>query len=390
MKVCTCQNCGKQFEVEKLTGIKYCKECKEKIHKKQLKEWRFLKKQEEIKSRGVEGIDYIIDLWNGYVTTRITGKWFNTYHPDRTIDEYIKEFPDAPLICKVTSEKISKYQKERMNSPKWKQWASERMKGEKNINSKENTTLEQRQRISPFSKSFKNYDNMSDEEKEKEIRKNLQCDRDDKTSCQLNYWIKKGYSEDEARQFVSDRQRTFTLEKCIEKYGEEEGIRVYNERQVKWSRKIEKMYQNGEFSKAPKSPHNSSLYSQIEKEFINDLIIHGINEEDIQTYKTHQLELLNDNFDRCHNRRFMYDITYKNKIIEFNGDFWHMNPSIYDENYFNKISKIYAKDKWEIDKIKIECARKNGYDVLIVWEHDYRKDKENTIQKCLNFLLNKD
>lgn len=222
------------------------------------------------------------------------------------------------------------------------------------------------------------------------IRKNLQCDRDDRTSCQLNYWIKKGYSEDEARYLISDRQRTFTLEKCIEKYGEEEGIRVYNERQVKWSRKIEKMYQNGEFSKAPKSPHNSSLYSQIEKEFINDLIIHGINEEDIQTYKTHQLELLNDNFDRCHNRRFMYDITYKNKIIEFNGDFWHMNPSIYDENYFNKISKIYAKDKWEIDKIKIECARKNGYDVLIVWEHDYRKDKENTIQKCLNFLLNKD
>ena len=38
------------------------------------------KKQEEIKSRGVEGIDYIVDLWNGYVTTRITGKWFNTYH----------------------------------------------------------------------------------------------------------------------------------------------------------------------------------------------------------------------------------------------------------------------------------------------------------------------
>ena len=31
MKVCTCQNCGKQFEVEKLTGIKYCKECKEKV-----------------------------------------------------------------------------------------------------------------------------------------------------------------------------------------------------------------------------------------------------------------------------------------------------------------------------------------------------------------------
>lgn len=237
MKICTCQNCGKEFEVEKLTGIKYCKDCKEKIRKKQLKEWWFLKRQEEIKSRGVEGIDYIVDLWNGYVTTRITGKWFNTYHPDRTIDEYIQEFPDAPLICKVTSEKISKYQKERMNSPKWKQWASDRMKGTKNINSKENTTLEQRQRVSPFSKSFKNYDGLTDDEKEKEIKDKLQCDRDDRTPNQIKYWIKKGYSEDESRQLVSDRQRTFTLEKCIEKYGEEKGIKVYNERQVKWSKK---------------------------------------------------------------------------------------------------------------------------------------------------------
>lgn len=364
MKICTCQNCGKQFEVEKLTGVKYCKDCKEKIHKIKLKEWSFLKKQEEIKSRGVEGIDYIVDLWNGYVTTRITGKWFNTYHPDRTIDEYIQEFPDAPLICKVTSEKLSKNTKERMNSPKWKQWASERMKGEKNINSKENTTLEQRQRISPFSKSFKNYDNMSDEEKEKEIRKNLQCDRDDRTSCQLNYWIKKGYSEDDARQLVSDRQRTFTLEKCIEKYGEEEGYEVFKERQIKWQKNFKHL--NYSFI-------SQELFWKI-KELLNDDCYFAQNDNGVldNSGKNHELRVKTSK--SVVSIDFYYPQT--NSIIEFDGDYWHSET----RKYVNKTRDIDRDNS----------LKEVGYDrILHVREHDYIKDKEKTIQKCLNFILNK-
>ena len=65
-----------------------------------------------------------------------------------------------------------------------------------------------------------------------------------------------------------------------------------------------------------------------------------------------------------------------------------MNPDIYDKNYYNKISKIIAKDKWEIDSIKIKCAEKYGYSVLTIWESEYNKDKEKTIQKCMDFLKN--
>ena len=65
-----------------------------------------------------------------------------------------------------------------------------------------------------------------------------------------------------------------------------------------------------------------------------------------------------------------------------------MNPQKYEFDYYNKISKIYAKDKWEIDSIKIKCAELNGYKVLTIWESEYNKDKEGTIKKCIDFLLN--
>lgn len=54
------------------------------------------------------------------------------------------------------------------------------------------------------------------------------------TSTQIGYWTNKGYSEDEAKLKLSERQRTFTLEKCVEKYGEAEGRNRWEARQNKW------------------------------------------------------------------------------------------------------------------------------------------------------------
>lgn len=48
------------------------------------------------------------------------------------------------------------------------------------------------------------------------------------------YWISKGYSEDEALDKISEVQSTFSKEKCIEKYGDIEGLKVWSERQEKW------------------------------------------------------------------------------------------------------------------------------------------------------------
>jgi len=54
-------------------------------------------------------------------------------------------------------------------------------------------------------------------------------------STQIEYWINKGYSEIEAREKLRERQTTFSLEKCIKKYGKEKGTKIFNERQLKWS-----------------------------------------------------------------------------------------------------------------------------------------------------------
>ena len=58
-----------------------------------------------------------------------------------------------------------------------------------------------------------------------------------------------------------------------------------------------------------------------------------------------------------------------NLAIEFNGDFWHANPS-----KFNRDDDIYYKKAWEIwnnDKNKRILCEKNNIRLLIVWEDDW-------------------
>ena len=83
---------------------------------------------------------------------------------------------------------------------------------------------------------------------------------------------------------------------------------------------------------------------------------------------------------------YCYDIRYENKIIEYNGNFWHMNPKFYCKTDINKRTKRTAKDQWELDKNKIDYAKNKGYEILTIWESDFNSDKEKVIQECLNFL----
>ena len=63
-----------------------------------------------------------------------------------------------------------------------------------------------------------------------------------------------------------------------------------------------------------------------------------------------------------------------------------MNPDIYDKNSYNKVKNMSAEEIWKYDMEKIKCAESHGYKVLVIWESEYRKDKEGTIQKCIDFL----
>jgi len=81
-----------------------------------------------------------------------------------------------------------------------------------------------------------------------------------------------------------------------------------------------------------------------------------------------------------------YDFTHKEKrkIIEFNGDYWHANPTIYESSWVNPTTKKTALELWDYDKNMI--AKNRGYNILVVWESDYIKYKKRIIDKCMRFL----
>ena len=75
-----------------------------------------------------------------------------------------------------------------------------------------------------------------------------------------------------------------------------------------------------------------------------------------------------------------------NNNLENNGDFWHSNPNLYPPDFINPRTKLKAIDKWQIDHIKLQYARDQGYEVLVVWESDFKKNKEEIIKQCIQFL----
>lgn len=200
-----------------------------------------------------------------------------------------------------------------------------------------------------------------------------------KRKGQIEYWVDKGYTKDEAKIKVKESQSTFTLEKCISKYGEERGTEVFHERQTKWSNKVESKYKNGDFTRFCK--HN---WSKTEETFIKELVkVLSLNDDEY--YSAINGKQFCRNFKEV-GKTLAYDFVYKKKIIEFNGDYWHCNPSIYEAEYFNKSLQCTAKEKWEFDKWKNSLIESYGYEVIVIWESEWNENPKQIIDLCIKFI----
>lgn len=109
-------------------------------------------------------------------------------------------------------------------------------KGGDNPSKKENC---RNGRNSAWSMNFKGYDGLSDEEKAARIKalsERAQASRDGRhnNATKIDYYLARGYSEQDAKKALRERQQTFTLEKCIARHGEDEGRRIYEDRQRRW------------------------------------------------------------------------------------------------------------------------------------------------------------
>lgn len=212
----------------------------------------------------------------------------------------------------------------------------------------------------------------------------------------LRYWINKGYSEESAKDVMKDffkknysvtkdncvnydeminkrkitwkeksieektkinKTRGRSLAQLIETFGKEKAFKIIKDRctafkEKKWSKMSKEL-----FVKIEKYLGKTCFYAEHEEQFI-----------------------------------FLNKIYYadffdgENFIIEFQGDVFHANPEIFTEhetpNFFNNLTSL---EIWKNDLQRKNSFESNGYKVCWVWEHDYLKSKEKTLENIINF-----
>lgn len=198
-----------------------------------------------------------------------------------------------------------------------------------------------------------------------------------------------GWSKEQFDEF--NKNRSVTLELCIKKHGAEVGRKIFEEYCEKQSYSgckleyfIEKYGELGssiyeELNKR-KSIHSTNKWSKISQELFDNIL----NKLPQSEWRKVNYATFNGG-EKCIQGSDMViypDFIYKTKIIEFYGDYWHRNPNMYSE------SELYVKDVWEYDNKRINEIKRMGYDILIVWENDYRNDRESIIDECMKFLYN--
>lgn len=78
----------------------------------------------------------------------------------------------------------------------------------------------------------------------KKDENNKKGSRNSKNALRINnnktieYWTIRGYSKEEAMSIISQSQKTFSLDICIEKYGYDEGYLIWYNRQQKWKESL--------------------------------------------------------------------------------------------------------------------------------------------------------
>ncbi|MBT4208410.1 hypothetical protein HOE22_08715 [Candidatus Woesearchaeota archaeon] len=83
---------------------------------------------------------------------------------------------------------------------------------------------------------------------------------------------------------------------------------------------------------------------------------------------------------------YVADGKYENYIIEFFGDYWHMNPQLYNETHTIRGGKV-ANEIWEYDEIKINFYEDNGYIPIIIWENDWNLSKETVLEHIRKIII---
>lgn len=201
---------------------------------------------------------------------------------------------------------------------------------------------------------------------------------DDRLPTQLNYWIKQGYSEEEAKKLQSERQTTFTLEKCIKKYGEAEGTKRFEDRQRRWYEKISKTMELNGTCNNTVSKESLKLFEPIYNEMKSKYTCYiGIQNSGTSEYKIF-----------VNGAMYLFDFAIKELklIFEYNGEAFHPNPTWDKERWNNWRQAFSGKTADEYHTYymqKIKAAEDCGFKVIQLWSSETIENNTKIIKDAI-------
>jgi hypothetical protein len=234
-------------------------------------------------------------------------------------------------------------------------------------NKKYGMTLEEfneynKNRASTLKNFIKRYGDVEGNKKWKEY-----CLKQAYLGCSIEYFQEK-YGITNGKKIYKNicRKKANTLESYFNRYGVTEGTKRYKSHFIDKKR----------------------FFSAISQLFFNDILKHSRHKNKV-FFEEHQGEY--SVMSSTEKRIYFYDFvdTHSMKCIEFNGDVFHANPAKYKKNSRpNPFCKhLKAIDIWKQDSKKIAALKQErNIDTLVVWESEYKTNKDATLKQALEFL----
>jgi hypothetical protein len=185
---------------------------------------------------------------------------------------------------------------------------------------------------------------------------------------QKEFWMKKGMNEENSIKMVSERQTTNSVNAIMKrnKCSRSEATDIRKGITEKWL----DSFPNLNYSLVSQELF-WEVYEKIKDHYKE--IHFATKNGDIKDYSGKNYEY-RVKTEKTH-RQLDFYIKDNNKVIEFIGSYWHsINNKYYTEDQDTKREK--------------EIINAIGCKILNIKELDYNKDKESTIKKCVDFILN--
>ena len=196
---------------------------------------------------------------------------------------------------------------------------------------------------------------------------------------------------EEAQEKLKERQITFSLQICIDKYGEEIGLIKWQERQDKWQKTLDAKSPEEKLAILIKKIARPNFWSVESITFFDELI--NEIEQKINNFDYYYKN--NEYYINTKGKFYLYDFTIKELkiIIEYNGSHVHPNKKLMTNEQWNNWKNPYNKDNADIsykkDLHKIKCAKDKGFDVIVIWDKEVKQNKRKIIDKIFKVINKK-